>query len=111
MKLLISILILAISAQPLQAGSCDMDMAQDSSHHMEQTAASASDHDCCDSGEPEEQQDCDSGMHCGSCTGSVPAIFGTLKSPQVWANSYSRQISSGIVLPSHAAPPFRPPIS
>jgi hypothetical protein len=47
MKFLILILVLAISAQPLQAGFCDMDMekSQKTSHHMEHYDHDA--HDFC----------------------------------------------------------------
>lgn len=109
MKFLIFILILAISAQPLQAGFCDMDSSQESSHHMEQSEDAG--HDCCDSEDPESQQDCDGEMHCGFCSANVSAVPDVPKIDQSWTNGYSLNLSSGIVLPSHSSPPFRPPIS
>ena len=49
MKFLILILVLAISAQPLQAGVCDMDMeqSQETTHPMDMSGSDG--HDCCDS--------------------------------------------------------------
>jgi hypothetical protein len=109
MRFLILMLVLAISAQPLQAGSCDMDVGQEASHHSEQSEDTG--HDCCDPDDSESPQGCDGNMNCGFCSANVPALSRTLKVTAVWANSHSPGITSGVVLPSHSSPPFRPPIS
>jgi len=111
MKLLILFLIVAISAQPLQAGFCDMDMekSQESSHHMELSDQDG--HDCCDSDDSDTQEGCDGEMNCGFCFASVSALPSMIKMSATWTHDYSQGFSSGVVLPSHSSPPFRPPIS
>jgi hypothetical protein len=111
MKFLILILVLVISAQPLQAGFCDMDMekSQETSHHMEHSDHDG--HDCCDSDDTDSQKGCDSGMNCGFCSAGVSALPGMLKIDAILVHQYSQNLSSSVVLPSHSSPPFRSPIS
>lgn len=116
MKLWILILVLAISAQPLQAGSCDMDMEknQETSHHMDHSDMDHSDHEghkCCDSDESDSPTGCDSNMNCGPCFVSVSMISNLTKLSAEFSHHYTPGLSSGVVLPSHTTPPFRPPIS
>jgi hypothetical protein len=110
MKLLILFLIVAISAQPLQAGFCDMEMeeGQESSHHMEPSEQTG--HDCCGSDASGAQEGCDGEMNCGFCFASVSALPGMIRINATWTINFSPDISSGVVLPSHSSPPFRPPI-
>lgn len=109
MKVLILFLAIAISTQPLLAGTCAMESNQEASHHMEQ--ADDRGHDCCDSDQDEQQQGCDGEMHCGSCGTTVSALPDIFKIHASWENQYSLNLSSGLELPSHSSPPFRPPIS
>jgi len=111
MKFLVFILVLSISAQPLQAGFCDMDMekSQESPHHMDQSNDSG--HDCCDPDSTDSTEGCDSAMGCGICFVSVSALPSILRISPVWERHYYPDLWSGIVLPSHSSPPFRPPIS
>ena len=114
MRFLILILVMAISAQPLQAGFCDMDMEknQETPHHMGQMDPSDSGgHDCCDTNDSDSQDGCDSLMDCGFCIATVPAIPSMMKFGASWVHKYSAHFPSGFVLPSHSSPPFRPPIS
>ena len=110
------ILVLAISAQPLQAGFCDMDMEknQETSHHMDHSGMDHSDHEgykCCDSDESDSSTGCDSNMNCGPCFVSVSMISNLTKFSAEYTHQYTPRLSSGVVLPSHNTPPFRPPIS
>ena len=101
-----------ISIQPLQAGVCDMESGQEASHTMEHS--DDGNHDCCDSDDSDDsdsQSGCDSMMHCGSCNATVSTLPGILKFNARWATNYSPELSSGVELPSHSAPPFRPPIA
>jgi len=111
MKFLILILVLAISAQPLQAGFCDMDMekSQESSHHMDHSDQKG--HDCCDKDNTDSQEGCDSDMNCGPCYVSVSALPGLVKVNPAWGQHYFPDLASGVALLSHSSPPFRPPIS
>jgi len=116
MKLLVLILVLAISAQPLQAGFCDMtmDKDQETSHHMGHSGQDQPEnqgHDCCGSGGAESPGGCDDNMDCGPCFVSFTAIPSLVRFAPVFAHHHTPNLSSGIVLPSHASPPFRPPIS
>ena len=109
MKALILILALAISAQPLLAGACAMETNQEAPNQLEQ--ADDGGHDCCDSDQVEQQQGCDGEMQCCSCGATVSALPDVFKVNARWENQHSLNISSGILLPSHSSPPFRPPIS
>jgi hypothetical protein len=113
MKFLILILVLAISAQPLQAGFCDMDMdmekSQETSHHMDHSDDDG--HDCCDKNDTDSQEGCGSEMNCGPCFVSVSTLPGLMKVNPVWGHQHYQNLSSDVVLPSHSSPPFRPPIS
>jgi len=117
MKLLILILVLAISVQPLQAGFCDMDMEknQEPSHHMGQMdqmdQSDQDSHDCCDSDNSDSQEGCDGDMQCGFCFANVSAFPSMIKVNVSWVHQYSLDFSSEFILPSHSSPPFRPPIS
>jgi len=93
MKLLILILVLAISAQPLQAGFCgdmDMEKSQETAHHMEHSDNDG--HDCCDSDDADSIEGCDSEMMCGFCFASVSAFPNMLKVNANWAHQYSQNI-------------------
>jgi hypothetical protein len=111
MKLLILILVLAISAQPLQAGACDMDMEknQESTHHMDMSGPNG--HDCCDTEDTDSLDGCEAGMNCGMCFVSVSAISSIPRTVPVWSHLVYLESSSGVILPSHSSPPFRPPIA
>ena len=111
MKLLILILVLAISAQPLQAGVCDMDMEknQETTHHMDMSSSNG--HDCCDTEDTESDEGCDAGMNCSMCFVSVSAIPSIPRIVPLWSHPVYRESSMGVILPSHSSPPFRPPIA
>ena len=111
MKVLIFILVLALSAPPLQAGFCDMDMekGQQNMHHMDKSSHGK--HGCCDPEEADSPHGCDSGMNCGFCFVHATALPHVMKFVPAWERIYSVDISSGLVLPSHSSPPFRPPIA
>jgi hypothetical protein len=116
MKLWILILVLAISAQPLQAGFCDMDMEknQETSHEMDHSGMDHSDqesHKCCDSDDSDSPTGCDSSMNCGPCFVSASMISNLTKFSSTIAHQHTPDISSGVALPSHTTPLFRPPIS
>lgn len=111
MKALVLILVLAISAQPLQAAACDMDTGknQESAHHMDMSGPSG--HDCCDTEDTPSRDDCGAGMDCGMCFVSVSAVSVIPRHVPLWSRPVYRESSSGVVLPSHSSPPFRPPIA
>ena len=113
MRLLLFILTLAIVAQPLQAGFCAMEMGQgQSADTMQHGDMPESDgHDCCDTEEPGSDDGCKSGAHCGACVGGVSLLPQVLRIGSDWHYEYVLKLSDGDVLPSHASPPFRPPIS
>lgn len=116
MKFWSLILVLAIIAQPVQAGFCDMDMEmnQETPHHMVLSDPDESDragHDCCGSDEPESSDGCGSDMDCGSCFAGVSAIPNLARIPVAFGHQHTPGLISGVVLPSHTSPLFRPPIS
>lgn len=114
MKLLtLMVLILAISTQPLLAGSCAMVMGQGGSAGVEMPMDMdhGDGHDCCDTGATETEEPCEGGAHCGHCTVVSPALSSVLKLSVAWHAASEFAFDGGILLPSHSSPPFRPPIS
>jgi len=111
MKLLILFLVLAISAQPLQAGFCDMDMEESQETMQNMDMSETQGHDCCGTDEADSQEGCDAGMNCGMCFVSVSVIPSIYKISASWGQPIYHEVSSGVTLPSHSSPPFRPPIS
>ena len=115
MRVLTLILILAISAQPLQAGSCAMGMDQGQAGAVDMPMDMDMDHgdghDCCDTEASEAEESCEGGSHCGHCTVVSPALTSIVRVPVAWQPAGEFALSRGVLLPSHSSPPFRPPIS
>ncbi len=111
MKFLALILILTITAQPLQAGSCDMDSGkgQQTAHH--QMDSDHGGHPCCDPQDNDQPSGCDSDAHCGWCFVSVPALPVLIRINPTWTQQPVPDPVQGVILPSHNTPPFRPPIA
>ena len=113
MRILTLILILAVSAQPLQAGFCAMGMDQGQSAPMDMPLDMdhGDSHDCCETESSEAEENCEGGSHCGHCTVASPALPSVLRVPVAWLPVGEFEFSGGVLLPSHSSPPFRPPIS
>ena len=113
MRILSLILILAISAQPLQAGFCAIDIGQGSSADMasQMDMSDSDDHSCCDPEESESDTGCEAGMHCGMCTAAVPLVPEIPRIASILNSSHVSMLEGGHLLPSHSSPPYRPPIS
>ena len=110
MKFLILFLVLSISAQPVQAVQCDIDMETGSllTHYLEH-----SDHntpDGCDIDRPDLKNGCDNAIQCVFC-GATVSLISAHSIDTEWGSRYSPDLSTGVILPSHSLPPFRPPIS
>ena len=56
-------------------------------------------------------QGCENMMHCGFSSVAFSTLPALYKFNASWKNHYDPGLSSGVVLPSHSAPPFRPPIA
>jgi hypothetical protein len=67
--------------------------------------------DCCKKDPAEQNQDCSDIMDCGSCSAFASAISGTTRVSSLTAFVYHPNLRSGLIVPSHSYPPFRPPIS
>lgn len=112
MKILILFLALAISAQPLQAGFCDMETNHEAAHHMKQIEKAGDElPDCCDSELANSQQGCDQQMYCGFCLAAASTKSDLQRVAVIWIVLYAQDITSGEIKPSNPSPPFRPPIS
>lgn len=113
MRLLTLILILAITAQPLQAGFCAMDLEQGQVAEMDMPMDMdhGDGHDCCDTDNQVPEESCEGGSNCSHCTVVSPALSTILRVPVAWLPAGEFEISDGIILPSHSSPPYRPPIS
>ena len=136
MKSLCFILIIALTIQPLQAGVCAMapdqseDQAQvEQNHHHSMAMEHAPtmspnlsngmnmDHsggempDCCDSDTAEQPADCADMTDCGNCYARGSVLVASSAPLDQWLIQYRVLPTSGEIVPSHAYPPFRPPIS
>ena len=120
MKLLVALLVLMIAAQPVQAGFCYMDLSGGPGDHAGMnhgSDAGEAAHGCCqspagDSGStsgPGTETGC-SDMPCGTCVASVAAIPPARCLAALAPVGAHVQLGAGLVTPSHASPPFRPPI-
>jgi hypothetical protein len=116
------ILVLVIAAQPVQAGFCDMEPSDGAPQPMNMQHADmqhegmqhemghdGANHDCCASPDAESDPGCDTLDQCGSCTAGTAAVP-ALNTPYAVPAFGSRVLlATDLVLPSHAAPPYRPP--
>ena len=108
MRLLLLLLALMIALPSVQADGCAMGGAADST---EQAAAG---HDCCP-GEaeqtPEQEPPCDENGHCAGCVISVAVVSLELQSigQKFPVTVFAAPLP--MLVPMHAAPPYRPPIS
>lgn len=114
MKFLSALLVLMIAAQPVQAGFCDMELHGDATatagqqHHPGEPAG---DHSCCDPADGDDGTTCSDRLHCGSCAGTVAAVAAgpSVAAPPDRATPWP--LSGEGITPSHARPPYRPPIA
>ena len=113
MKLLAATLVFMIAAQPVQAGFCDMEMGSDAAagpgqHHPEKAA---DDHGCCDPSDGDDRLPCSERMHCGSCSIGVAAIPIAVLPAAAPEWTAPPALNIWVLAPSHASPPYRPPIA
>jgi len=136
MKSLCFILIIALTIQPLQAGVCAMakdkgegqsenQVQVEKNHHhsmpMEHAASMSHgmnmDHsdgdmpDCCNSDSSDQPEECADMTDCGSCYAGGSVLVASSAPLDQWLIQYRVLPTSGEIVPSHAYPPFRPPIS
>lgn len=120
MKLLAVILTFLIAMPPLQAGFCDMQPSVDSAAHAgmqhdgmqhDGQQDDRQGHDCCAPADEDGSTDCDNMVQCGTCgvtTAAVAVAPAVVPLPDLVARSF---LNDSGVPPSHASPPYRPPIS
>jgi hypothetical protein len=107
MKFFILILALLTELPTAQAEFCAMDQEPE-------TTQAADGHDCCpgeSEEEPASEDGCSGAAHCGMCGSVVMAPASDSVGWQSWHVPYARNWSSSGLPPSHASPPFRPPIA
>jgi hypothetical protein len=111
MKYLVFILAVTLSAQPLQAGFCDVapEETGNSAHHAMPMEGEG--HDCCDTGQGDSDSDCGPGMDCSLCLAGLSALPMNLGVQFAWDHAAYSNLAPGPIIPSHTSPPFRPPIS
>ena len=116
MKLLAALLVFMIAAQPVQAGFCDTEPSGSSNAHAGMQHGGAPEHgahDCCQSpgadSESDGGADC-SDMRCGSCVAGAQAIPPAAALPTPAPSMPLERLGTDGICPSHASPPFRPPI-
>jgi hypothetical protein len=119
MKLLAAILVFMIAAQPVQAGFCDMQPSGDSAahagmqhdgiqHDMQGKGQPA--HDCCAPAGEDGGGNCDNMVQCGACSVAAAAVFVLPAIGPVPDLVFRSCLNDSDVPPSHASPPYRPPI-
>jgi hypothetical protein len=67
--------------------------------------------DCCDSDSADQPTECADMNDCGSCYAGSSVLVALSTPLEQWLIQYKALPSSGEIVPSHAYPPFRPPIS
>jgi hypothetical protein len=119
MKFLLAMLVLMLLAPPVQALGCDMASGDEAAMHaamghgamQDHKGATASGHDCCASPQAAGGGDSCADMSCAACVVAVAAIPSLAASANLRPASQVPAFDNGAVSPSHASPPFRPPIS
>lgn len=107
-KVLTLIIVLMLSAPPLQAGMCMMDMGKTDHQHMSQADDGCT---CCNPDPSGHDSNCGGADHCGACSVGVSVPPSFLPIQTAWNPIIIPALASSAVLPSHSSPPFRPPIS
>lgn len=117
--MLAAILMFMIAAQPVQAGFCDMQPSGDAAAHAgmghegmqhDTQEDGRQGHDCCAPSDEDGKDSCDNMILCGTCsvaTAAVSVVPTIAPVPELALRSYLND--SGLP-PSHASPPYRPPI-
>ena len=108
MKYLLLILAILIALPSAQAGVCGMGGMQDS---IEQASEG---HDCCpDEGvdEAPAEQPCEGGSHCAGCIITVAVVPLSLEAAAHQLPHADFTVPMAQLVPSHSAPPYRPPIA
>ncbi len=109
MRVLLLLLILAIMAQPLQAGRCEME--SDRPMQLKQIIDKGSSHDCCKQVKDHGSDECDLMLQCagsGSCSQTCPDDSDEpIPRPRVFDLSFL----DAELRPSHSSPPYPPPIA
>jgi len=113
MKYIVLAIFVLFAAQPLQATSCDMHDAQDTSQSQHGQMHEDEGHamDCCDDDPADSSDHCGSMSHCGACTAAVVAIDTSPLNVFFAASSYQHLANSGMHQSKFYSPPFRPPIA
>jgi len=116
LKVLTMILALALATQPLQAFACDMEQNQHQHQHgdhstMQMDHGADAGTDCCDPENSDTRDDCARMMGCGTCVAGNSIVSPLAQAALASAQVTIPDIGSGILLPSHASPPYHPPIS
>lgn len=109
MKYLLLTLALLVALPSIQAGGCGMGTMQGSI-----TQAAGEGHDCCPSEAADEglvEEPCEDGGHCAGCIITVAVVPLTLASIEQLRPLASFTVLLPALVPSHSAPPYRPPIS
>jgi hypothetical protein len=119
MKLLAAILVFMIAAQPVQAGFCDMQpsggsaahagMQHDGMQHDKQSEPPPA-HDCCAPTGADGSGNCDNMVQCGACVAAVAVVSAVPAIGSVPDLAFRSFLNDSDVPPSHASPPYRPPI-
>jgi hypothetical protein len=109
MKYIVLAIFVLFAAQPLQASSCDMHDAQDTSHSQHGDNGHAM--DCCDDDPSGSADGCDSMSHCGASIAAGVTIDSTPLNVIFAASSYQHLADPGPLQNKIYSPPFRPPIT
>ncbi len=109
MKYIVLAIFVLFAAQPLQASSCNMHDAQDTSHSQHGDSGHAM--DCCDDDPSGSSDGCDSMSHCGASTAAGVTIDSAPLNVIFAASSYQHLAKAGALQSKIYSPPFRPPIT
>ena len=113
-KVLTLLLALAVACLPLQAFACTMDQGGAMDHSaMEMSQMDHADRsgaNCCDPETASSSGDCGALMNCGTCTAGTS--INLLLPQQALINVQANPVDNGSpeISPSHASPPYHPPI-
>ena len=112
MKYVFLAIFVLIAAQPMQASSCDMHDAQETSHHDsgKMNHDDGKSMDCCDHDPSVPSDNCESMFHCGACPAGVLAFNSFTINVIFKTDSRLYMPDTGEPLSGFSPPPFKPPI-
>lgn len=109
MKYWLALFVLLYALQPMQLQACDMDNAQESTHHA--TMLDEGKQECCDPEDDSTSHPCMDATTCGTCNFALTLLPAKSEFTGLAQNGQFEALVGSNLAVAHSHPPFRPPIA